>query len=188
MPLEIEIKFKVDDPAALREKLAAAGAQRVGEVLESNVFFDTPDDSLRQQGTGLRLRTEYGPDGSELRTLVTAKGPRRPGELKIRSEHELVAASHEEGRAFLQTLGYRSALTFAKRRETFRLGDAEIVIDELPELGFFMEIEAPTEQRVQDVRGRLGLADEPTVTDSYPAIVREHLDGTVAGKRELLFR
>ncbi len=43
-----------------------------------------------------------------------------------------------------------------KMREIYRLGHAEIVIDKYEDLPHYMEIEAPTEEEVQDTYARLG--------------------------------
>ena len=56
MPDEIEAKMKVDDLAAVRAHLESIGAKRAGRALEMNVFFDTRDQSLLTNDTGLRIR------------------------------------------------------------------------------------------------------------------------------------
>jgi adenylate cyclase class 2 len=183
MPLEIEAKFRLADPDALRRALRQAGAKALGQVLEHNLYFDTPDGRLRRADCGLRLRTEQAA-GAPARTVVTYKGPRRPGELKIRPEHEVAVDSAETARAILEGLALAPTLAFEKRREDFQLGPARVSLDELPELGFFLEIEADDEGSVQAARETLDLADEPTVTQTYIALVAEHLP---AGQRELTF-
>jgi len=56
MGMEIEAKMKVDDLEVIRLRLEAAGAVAVGQVLETNTFFDTPNCALREADKGLRLR------------------------------------------------------------------------------------------------------------------------------------
>jgi len=184
MPLEIEAKFRVRDPDAVRGRLRAAGAEASGDVLEHNTYFDTPGRELQQAGSGLRLRVNEGPDGAR-RAVLTHKGPRRDGELKIRPETELEVEAAGAADAFLQALGFAPTIRFQKRRAIYRLGGAEVVLDELPELGFFLEIEAPDEATVQRVRAALGLADEPVIRTAYVSLVAEHLTGT--GRTELSF-
>src|SRR5205823_1530650 len=57
MPLEIEAKMKVADFEPVRARLRKLGATRVGEVLETNAFFETADHALLREDRGLRLRT-----------------------------------------------------------------------------------------------------------------------------------
>ena len=183
MPLEIEIKFVLDDPAAMRQRLLDAAAEPAGMVLEHNTYFDTPDRQLRREDRVLRIRISESPDGHR-RIILTSKGPRRAGELKIRPEAEAVLENFDEGVAVLASLGFEPTLHFQKRRETFRLAPAEVVIDELPELGFYLEIEAPDESGVRQVRSALGLAETPAVAHTYTALIARHLDGD---RNELTF-
>ena len=177
MALEIEAKFRLSDPEEMRSRLAAAGAEPAGKVIEDNAFFDTAGAQLLRNDCGLRVRTACDDSGQQHCTL-TYKGPRRPGELKVREEAEAVVASAESAKAILTGLGYEPTIAFQKRRESYRLDDARVELDELPQLGFFLEIEADDEPTLQDARAKLGLADQPTVTDTYIALVAELLAGT----------
>ena len=184
MAIEIEAKFRLSDPEEMRRRLDAAGATPGGKVTEDNAFFDTPDGSLVAQDCGLRVRIARNAD-CEPKCTLTYKGPRQPGQLKVRQEEEAIVASPGAIEGILTGLGYERTLSFQKHRESFALGPARIELDELPELGFFLEIEADDEQAVQTARQQLGLADEPTVTDTYVALVAELLEGT--GRNELAF-
>lgn len=175
MGIEIEVKFRLADPAAIREKVLSAGAEAIGAVLEENTYFDTSDARLRQSDCGLRIRTVRPLDGGSGRSTLTYKGPRRAGELKIRTEEETAIDSPAAAREILSALGYKATVSFQKRRESFRLGAARIELDELPGLGFFMEIEADDEKTVQAARKILDLTGGPTITKTYVEIVAEHL-------------
>lgn len=183
MPLEIEAKFRLADPEAMRKTLRQAGARPLGSLLEHNVYFDRPDGSLRRNDCGLRLRTERASDDKS-QSLLTYKGPRQSGQLKIRREEELTVDSADAAQAILKGLGFEPTLSFQKRRENHRLGGASISLDELPELGFFLEIEAGDECTVAVAREALHLEDEPTITETYLALVAEHLPPE---KKELKF-
>jgi len=187
MGIEIEAKFRLPDVDKLRERLSAAGARRRAAVLEHNTYFDTPENALRDSDRGLRIRA-IETSGAEAPALLTYKGPRRPGELKIRQEEEVTVSSVADAEALLAGLGYRPTMAFQKRRESFELEAAKVELDELPELGFFLEIEAGDERTVNQVRSKLGLAEEPTVTSTYLALVAEHLAARAGGSRtELTF-
>jgi len=158
----------------MRETLRAAGARPAGAVLEQNAYFDTPDGQLQNSDRGLRIRINETPAGR--RTVVlTHKGPRRGGELKVRPEAEVAVESFESAAALLESMGFQRRLSFQKKRESYRLGAARVVLDELPQLGFFLEIEADDEDAVHQARRRLGLADETPLTAPYVALVAEHL-------------
>ena len=42
MPLEIEAKFRLSDPEAIRRRLQAVEAEAAGQVLQEATYFDTP--------------------------------------------------------------------------------------------------------------------------------------------------
>lgn len=184
MAIETEAKFRLADPQAMRERLLAAGAEPLGETLEHNTYFDTPEGDLRRADCGLRIRIAETTAGGRSASM-TYKGPRKEGPLKVRAEEEISIDSPEVARAILAGLGYQPTISFEKRRESFALGPARVEIDELPELGFFMEIEADDEASVQAARKQLALADEPTVPATYLALVAEHLKP--AGGSQLAF-
>ena len=71
----------------------------------------------------------------------------------------------------LRRLGYEVALIYEKYRTTYVLGDAEIVLDELP-YGNFTEIEAEAET-IERVVEELGLGEFKRMSGSYTNIFAE---------------
>ena len=58
MPIETEIKFRVDDLAGLARRLEAAGfSLQTPRAFESNVLYDTPDRRMRARTEILRIRS-----------------------------------------------------------------------------------------------------------------------------------
>lgn len=178
MGQELEAKYKVADFAAVRDALAAAGAVYRGTAGESDVFFDTPDRKLYHGDRALRLRRieaiEAPPGGLVGGWLLTSKGP--PGEnTRAKVRHE-VQTRIEDGEAMAEILRGVGMVEFrgmVKRRSSYVLGDCLVELDEVSPLGCFVEIEAPDEQSLQEVRSRLGLPDQP-ITESYLKLVDLH--------------
>ncbi len=187
MGIEIEVKFRLTDPAAMRETLLVAGAESLGTVLEENTYFDTPDGTLRRSDCGLRIRTVKPTGGGAERSVLTYKGPCREGELKIRREEEIDIDSPDSARAILAGLGYQPTGSFQKRRESFGMSAARIELDELPRLGFFLEIEADDEETVNAARQAICLENEPTITKTYIELVAGHLADESSRVNELRF-
>ena len=175
MPVEIEAKMKVDRHEVVRDRLKALGATDAGQVLETNVFFDTEDRSLLAGDRGLRLRTAKSlPDGPTVNT-ITYKGPRLAGPLKSRSEMELKVADPDDAIALFEALGYMRVLSFQKRRETWELEGCKVELDELPHLGLYVEVEGDSEANVMNIRERLQLGSRPLVKASYIALMVTYL-------------
>jgi adenylate cyclase class 2 len=171
MPIEIEAKMKVTDLGVVRERLKAVGAKPAGSVVELNNFFDTDDRSLLAADQALRLRVKRDVNNGTESYIITYKGPRQHGQLKSREENELTVSNDRDAIALLKSLGYGKVIAFEKRRESWKLSDCSVELDELPYLGSYVEIEGPTEENVLAVRKTLNLGDEPVVRASYIALL-----------------
>jgi adenylate cyclase class 2 len=165
--LEVEAKFAVRDLDDLRRRLRDAGAEYVGRVLEINRFFDRPDGSLRNDGCGLRVRSAVAEDGPGRGATVTFKGPVLAGPYKTRRECEVEVSDAGRAAELLTALGFVETFRFEKRRETWRLGDCSVELDELPRIGRFVEIEGPSNAAVAAAQARLGCASAELIRTSY---------------------
>jgi len=187
MPEEIEAKVKIADAEAFRCRVAACGAAGGGTVLEVNRLFDSADGRLRKSGAAVRVREERAAGGEVRRTILTYKGPRQPSRFKRRTEIETAVADGAATVAFLEALGYAETFRFEKRRTAWRVGDCEVVLDELPHLGWFAEVEGPSEAAVQKVLAGLGLADEPVIAQTYMRLLADDLDARGLDASRALF-
>ncbi len=151
---EIEVKILEVNPLLIQEKLTAMGAEKHFDGEMHAVFFDFEDGRVKEKGDVLRLRKE-----GEETILAYKKRVSREG-AKIMEEHETAVSNFEEIRTILAYLGIHSFTETRKFRTEYVLGDTHIVIDDYQdELGFippFIEIEAPTLARLQEVAGKLG--------------------------------
>lgn len=184
MATEIEAKFRLTDPAGFADRVRACGGRDRGRHVEQNTYFDWPDEALRRGDRGVRIRVNTADDGRQT-VEVTYKGPRQPGTVKIRQEEQVHADSADAARAIFEGLGLRAMLEFQKRRQEFDLDGAIVCLDELPELGWFAEVEAADTATVDRVCERLGLDGSAYVADSYIALVARLL--APRGTSELSF-
>jgi len=184
MGQELEAKMQVPDHEPLRSRLRAAGGERLGACMELNTFFDSADRALVAQDKGLRVRHTCDFATGAERHVMTYKGPQQDGALKNREEVEFVVDDGEQAALLLERLGYAPTLSFEKRRESWKLDDCLIELDELPQLGRFVEIEGPDEEAVLAVRETLELDDRPLVKQSYIAMVDALLKSTGTTKLE----
>jgi adenylate cyclase class 2 len=166
--LEIEMKFAVDN---LHHVEAALRQQQVGEPerrQDADRYFNAPDRDFARTDEALRLRS-IGP-----KNFITYKGPKIDPQTKTRTELELplpdgpdVPAQFER---LLHHLGYRFVARVEKRRTVYSLRrasfDLEICLDEVKDLGPFVELEivAPEEQLEPARAALLALASELGLT------------------------
>jgi len=174
MPLEIEAKIKVDSHEPIRDRLKELGAKYTSLLHESNHIFDNKERTLLSSGQGLRVRVCRELDGTHAESTVTFKGPLHDGELKIREEINFCTDDAEATCELLQSLGYIEYLFFEKRRESWRLDNCLIELDEVPHIGSHIEIEGPDAEQVYRIQEALGLSNLPTINKSYISLLVEY--------------
>ncbi len=157
---ETEVKLYVRDLAALAARLEAAGAVlEHPRTYEHNIRYDTPGGDLSRQYVVLRLRRDT-------RVRLTYKGPAVIAEgIMSRYEAEVTVDDFETMDGILRALGYVPFVIYEKYRTTYRLGEAEVVLDEMP-FGNFCEIEGPL-AAIETALDTLGLAEYPRIGTSY---------------------
>ena len=170
--LEVEVKYRVSDPAAVIAKLAALGAVRAVEAVEADHYFNAPDRDFRTTGEAFRLRRV----GDANR--FTYKGPKREGPTKTRTEIELGVEPGDAGAAVAQqlvvSLGYRPVAIVRKTRTTYEFSrggfDLTVCVDAAEKMGTFVEVEAVCDEgRFADAQSAvLGLAAELGLSEPEP--------------------
>ena len=164
MPIETEIKFKIDDLPGLTHRLASAGFSLLTpRSFESNVLYDTPDREMRARTEILRIRNYAG------RWTVTHK--RLPDDSpgldthkhRIETETDVVDGSTLE-EIFL-SLGLVRAFRYEKWRAEWSDGEGHCVIDETP-IGDYAELEG-SPAWIDRAAARLGVRPEQYITLSY---------------------
>jgi adenylate cyclase class 2 len=135
--LEVEVKFLVADLGVMRPRvIEAGGVLHHPRVYERNIRYDNAWQGLARQDKLLRLRQDS-------RNVITYKGPAQNvdvAQVKIREELEITVDDFDGAAAILQKLGFEPVQVYEKYRETFRLGQVEVVLDEMP-YGNFLELE-----------------------------------------------
>ena len=187
MAIELEIKIRVESHEPIRERLRDAGAEYVSRVLETNRILDLPDGALRQAGCGLRVRSVEVLDGDGPGATLTYKGPREAGRFKRREELEVSVEDAAAMLSILRALGYGERIVLEKRRESWRMGDCRVELDEVPLHGTFVEVEGPTEAAIDAAVKRLGLAGQATEPRSYLGLLAKRADDRAAAPREFRF-
>jgi adenylate cyclase class 2 len=165
--IEVEKKFRLTKRQrdAVLKRLPAVGAELESEDFEENTLFS--GEPLEVGTCVLRLRRM-----GRKATLTFKKAIPVASSIKQRREEETQVADPEAMEAILVALGFTPALVYEKRRQTWRLGNTEIVIDVLP-FGLFMEIEG----RVTDIRAaerKLGLKGLKPEHSTYPQLTAKH--------------
>jgi adenylate cyclase class 2 len=166
---EVEVKFPLSEGSAeVLSKLQQLGATPGGEIAQADHYFNHPVRDFAQTDEALRIRSV----GDQ--NWVTWKGPKIDSRTKTRREIELPfgdgTQTAEQLSEVLQILGFRSVTVVRKTRRLHELtrNDLrfEIALDEVDELGSFLEVELIADEAdlksaqdaVLELAGELGLS------------------------------
>lgn len=180
---EVEIKVGADHHR-VREALDARDAERAGHVRQVDTYYDAPHREFAETDEALRIRreTDRAAGDDEPTTKLTYKGPLLEAESKSREEHETVVADGEAMEGVLAGLGFEPAANVEKERESFRLGEYTLTLDNVDGLGEFVEIdrEVAGEAAVEAAREEaaallrdLGLDPTEQIRTSYLGLLLE---------------
>ena len=170
MPVETEIKFRVDDLSALAARLQSAGFRlETPRSFESNTLYDTPDRQMRARTEILRIRSYAG---HWTLTHKRLPGPGIPAEDK--HKHRVETETQIAHGAALAELYLSLGLVAAFRYEKWRTewadpgehgAEGHCVIDETP-IGNYAELEGSSEW-IDRAALRLGVNPSDYITLSY---------------------
>ena len=191
MSNEIEMKFPVPLLDPVRRALRREGAVYLGTVLQTDCYFDTPKRSLMRADRGLRIRQvrvlRGGAGEFDRRPQLTAKGPvKANSRAKVRCERQIHIDDADAMADVLGVCGLQPTMTIQKRRASYRLGGCLVELDELPVIGFFVEVEGPSARRITRVARALGLDGEPSKAH-YISLLRAACKRAGESCREVTF-
>lgn len=168
MQQEIEAKFLNVDLDEVRSKLQDAGAVCEQPMrLMRRVVVDYPDMRMQKGDSWVRIRDE----GHKV-TLTYKKSTEK--EFGGAHEIEVEVSDYQKTIDIFLSIGLVTRTSQETKRETWRLGDTEIVLDEWPWIPPYIEIEGASESDVQSVAEQLGFdwseAVFGTVIMAYEAV------------------
>lgn len=149
MQVEYEATFPNIDKNQVRERLKAAGAILLKpEFLQKRVVFHLPEGH-EVRGGWLRVRDEGDKVTMSFKIVNGDK-------IKDQKEICLRVDNFEWADIFLESIGCRKKAYQENKRESWKLDEVEITIDEWPFLEPFVEIEGKSENEVKRAAQKLG--------------------------------
>ena len=148
MKTEFEAKFANVDLNFIRKQLKKIDAKQTQKMRTMRrAIIDNP--AMKQKNAFLRVRDE----GDKI--TLTYK---QFNDLSVdgAKEYEIVASDFQATIELLKSAGLPYRSFQESKRETWKLGDAEIVLDEWPWLNPYVEIESNSEAHVREVSEQLG--------------------------------
>lgn len=178
MQAEIEAKFVDVDIADVRERLERLGATTTQPMRSMRrVVIEEPHH--KADGSFIRIRDE----GDQ--TTLTFKRRTLPDKAStIDSTHELetTVGDFDTAVKIFQEAGWEYLTYQESRRETWHLGEVEIVIDEWPWIKPYVEVEASSIGAVKETATALGFDWNDAIFGSVDVIYeRDYPNLTVRG-------
>ncbi len=155
--LEIEIKAYCKDLSVVKQKLVELKAVYLKTERESDRYFNHPAKDFGETDEALRLRKIAD------RIILTYKGPKISKKTKARIEKEVIVQDGEATGEILRLLGFIDSGNVVKNRDYYKIGDIIICLDDVEDLGAFVELEKigsdldSIEKELFNLAGELGL-------------------------------
>ena len=173
MQKEIEVKARVEDFSDIKTRLEGFGCS-FGEpvVQEDIIFVNFKDDftAFKPGANFLRIRNAKG------KIFFTLKQP-QANELDC-IEKEVEISDSDQFRGALELMGYHEAVRVRKTRLKAKYNDIEICLDDVADLGTFIELERITDGDGKEVQEELvgfletlGIGRENRVEKGYDTLV-----------------
>ncbi len=178
MQTEIEVKFVDVDIDDVRDRLQKAGA--ICEQPMRNMrraVIEEPHHAA--ENMFIRIRDE----GNKT-TLCLKKKTKSLEESTIDSTYEIetTVGDFDTTVELFRVAGWNYITYQESRRETWKLDDVEVVIDEWPWINPYIEIEGKTEDAVRAVAAKLGYDWQTAMFGSVDVIYnRDYPDMTIRG-------
>ena len=164
MKTEVEAKFLSVDLDGVRAKLNNLGAvckqpmRLMSRVTIDNAAMKAKDAFLRVRDEGHKVTMTY----------------KQFDELSVSGakEIEVVVGDFEDTVELLKQVGLPYRSFQESKRETWELGDIEIMLDEWPWLDPYVEVEADSEAKVKETAAKLGFGWKDAVFGDVMAAYR----------------
>lgn len=179
--LELELKARVDDPAALRDRIRHAGGrlQFVGRL--SDRRYDDGQGRITALDRVVRVR-RWIPDDSEPYEVLGWKGPtRQVAGYKAREEWEARVVPGDSVTEILTALDLHVAEQIDRRVELWQVGGATVRIEWYPAMDTLVEVEGEA-QAIEAAVAVSGIPRTEYSSDPLPTFVAayQHRTGRAA--------
>lgn len=177
--IEVEVKCPVESLVHIKENLKKLGFVTEKTCTEKDIYFNHPAHDLRAYDQALRIRTVS--EQGRSKSLVTFKDKKIDTVSMTRKEYETEVSDGDVMEVVFRSLGYTQTYEVVKCRQYMNCGRIHACLDQVRDLGSFIELEILCDVDEKDldqarinalndikkVMCQLGLSMEETTTTSY---------------------
>jgi len=148
---EVEIKAHLDDFIRIESHLKQIGAIFYKDTHQEDIYFQHPIRNFAQTDEALRIRI------SDELNFITYKGAKLDSTTKTREELELPISDPQKAAKIFEKLGFSPVIRVRKSRKIYQLNDITISLDNVTDLGYFVEfeLEVTTKEEIPLAKNRL---------------------------------
>ena len=179
--IEVEIKVEVKNRSEIEDKLLDLGFLKSEKIKETDLYFDTLEDSIRNNDNALRLRSSENLTTKENQHFITFKGPKLDQISMTRQELETKIEDAGVIKELFSSLGYVKMYSVIKTRQYFTMESMNACIDEVNDLGEFLELEMVVSEEERESAlvniiaflGKIGYGKEEIIRTSYLSMLQK---------------
>lgn len=184
--VEIEMKIKITDEDSQKLLTWLAGnAEEKGSKKQLEYYLDNPDKSFFfQSDLGYKdaanyFRVRFSDKGDSVCLKIFEVDPSTTKSKNL-DEIEFNVSDGNEALKLLKTLGFTDQTKVEKTRQSFKYKDFEIELDEVVDLGNFVEIELKQEgnitfeegqEQIKDLLREIGITQFKTCSRGYVSML-----------------
>lgn len=178
--IEHELKIPVSGLSAVEKTIIALNGEYLCCEEHYDYFYQHPCRDFKETDEALRIRAVNSNE-----VYLCYKGPKLGIDLKSRVEYEVKVGELNSLKKILEMLGFKHVATVMKRRKVYRLNSFKVCLDEVADLGEFVEIEAPegyehetVKEALIELARKLNLPYEKSTIKSYLEMLLEKRKAT----------
>ncbi len=176
--IEVEVKVAINerDKEKIIKRLNTHG-ELLGVYNEEDVFFKSLHDPSYGRDKTLKFRRR----DDEIKLIFKQKGAN--GKFKENLEIEVKINEHDANSVLrlLRYLGFEESIIIRKKRTAYRVNDCIVNLDDVENLGLFVEIEVLTDEykrgeaheKIEKVLSTLGVSGRELVRYSYVEMLKQ---------------
>jgi adenylate cyclase class 2 len=174
--MEIEVKAKVSDLAQIKKKLIELGAEFTNSEQQDDSYFKPKGREMEDQGPGsfiVRIRK------GSAKSFLTLK--EMSEETGVWPEYETAIENPGQAMEILLKMGYSHLFDINKKREKGMLDEIELCLDNVKQLGKYLEIAIEADakegakQKIMALFQKIGVNEIQIEPKGYARIISENM-------------
>jgi len=171
---ETEIKLKIENhenAKRLIEKCKDLSNYEFEMQIQRDEYYDTINEELKKNDLVVRIRA------LNEKFFIALKSPRVfiTDEIQKRIELEFEITEVNKIRTEIAEQGLKASAIIDKHRLSFYLFNCNILIDKLPFIGWFIEIEGDSPNSINEAIEKLNISKNTVETNNYGELLDEKL-------------